>query len=116
MSILNRFNKGRMFEYDKEEKRVFINFKELHKQYPKDVYPVRALFINKESKFGDAPVIVTDGLMVNAPAHLTPTVQDMIASDELVDLVNQGRVGFSLYEYDNEYGKALSCNWVELKD
>lgn len=116
MSILNKFNKGKLFEYDKDEKRIFINFKELKAQYPKEVYPIRALFINKESKFGDAPVIVIDGLMVNAPSHLTPTVKEMIQDNDLVDLVNQGKVGFSLYEYDNEYGKALSCNWVELKD
>ena len=114
MSILNKFNKGKLFNYNKDEKRIFINFKELSEQYGNDPRPVRALFINTKSQYGHAPVIVTDGMNVNAPQHLLDTVQEMIASDELVDMVNSGKVGFQLYEYEGKKGKAYSCNWVEL--
>lgn len=114
MSILKQFNKGKLFDYNKEEKREFVTFKDLNKDYPEKVFPVRALFINTKGHYGDAPVIVTDAYMVNAPQHLLSTVKDMIKSDELVDLVNEGKVGFSLYEYEGQKGKAYSCNWVEI--
>lgn len=115
MSILNKFNKGKMFDYDNTVEREFISFKELVNEHGiGKVYPIQAIFINDKSKFGDAPVLISNEFMVNAPQHLLETAKEMIADDNLVDMVNQGKVGFELYAYKGKNGNGISCNWVEL--
>lgn len=114
MTILNKYNQGKSFKFDGDAKRDFTNLRDLFSFFSKDeVYPVRALFINKKSKFGDAPVVYTDKYIVNAPSHMVDTVKEMMADDELVDLVNDDKVGFTIYEYTNSYGKNYGLEWVE---
>lgn len=114
MSILNQFNSGHGFEYDKEVEREFINFKELYEKVGDKPVVVRALFINTKGHYGNAPVIVSDTHMINAPQHMLEVVQGMRETQEVVEMVNQGRVGLKLYEYTNKYGKAVGGEWVEL--
>jgi|SRR5699024_4542602 len=114
MSILNKYNQGKQFEYDKDVKREFADLKELAGFFQlSEVYPVRALFINTKGRFGDAPVVYTDKYMVNAPSHMVDTVREMMSDDELVELVNAGKVGFKIYEYKNKYGLNYGLEWVE---
>lgn len=114
MSILNKYNQGKSFKFDGDVEREFTDLKDLYKFFKEDeVYPVRAMFINTKGKFGDAPVVYTDKYIVNAPQHMTDTVREMMKDDELVDLVNDDKVGFTIYEYTNSYGKNYGLEWVE---
>lgn len=115
-NILNQYNKGTSYVYDTEVERQYTNLSELYQGNGEQAeYPVEALFINKKSKFGDAPVIVSGGYLVNAPSHLTETVVEMRGNQELTELINERKVGFTIYEYENQYGKRHSLNWCELK-
>lgn len=115
-NILGQYNKGTNYEYDSEVERQYISLSDLFEgNGDKATYPVEALFINTKSKFGNAPVIVSGGYLVNAPSHLTETVTEMRGNSELTDLINAGKVGFTVYEYTNQYGKRYSLNWCELK-
>lgn len=117
MSILNKYNKKAVFEYDREVIRDYTTLSDLvelngiEKQYI-----VEALFINTKSKFGEAPVIVSGEWLVNAPKHLTETVKQMQNDEEIVNLINKRLVTFKIYSYqDNNNVKRYSIEWVEVK-
>lgn len=80
------------------------------------VYPVKAMFLNRKSMYGTHPVIVTDRELVDLPKHLLDTVKDMIADEECVDAINNGKVGFQIYQYiDSKYKKTCySVTWVDI--
>lgn len=114
-NILKKYNKGRIFEYDTERERTFASLEQLYTNNDEtEIYPVEAMFINTKSRFGDAPVIVSGNFMVNFPQHTTSMVKDMIQDDEIVDMVNDGRVGFVIYSYKGKNGSGYSINWCEL--
>ncbi|QDH84818.1 single stranded DNA-binding protein [Staphylococcus phage SA46-CTH4] len=108
-NTLARFN----FE---EKEREFIKLSELVEKYGiKKEYIVRALFTNKESKFGEQGVIVTDDYNVNLPNHLTELIKDMRQDEDVVDIINKGEVVFSIYEYENKKGqKGYSINFGQV--
>ena len=116
MSILNKYNNTATFDYDSEKERTFTTLKELYATNPEDTqFVVEALFINDKSHFGKAPVAVVGDCMVNFPQHLTDAVEDMRSNSDIVNLVNNHKVAFTIYEYKNKFGKAYGITWVELK-
>lgn len=74
----------------------------LFEEDPNLIHPICSIYINDKSKFGDAPVIVSDGYNINLPKHMTATVQEMIADPEAMALIRAGKVGIKVYEYTNE--------------
>ena len=66
------------------------------------ICPIRSIYINTKSKFGDAPVVVSDGFNINLPKHMTATVAEMISDPEAMALIRAGKVGIKPYEYTNE--------------
>lgn len=66
------------------------------------ICPVRSIYINTKGKFGDAPVVVSDGFNINLPKHMTATVQEIIADPEAMAEIRAGKVGIKPYEYTNE--------------
>ncbi|WVH10366.1 single stranded DNA-binding protein [Staphylococcus phage vB_SauR_SW25] len=103
------------FEFEEKE-REFIKLSELVEKYGmKKEYIVRALFINKESKFGEQGVIVTDDYNVNLPNHLTELIKDMRQDEDVVNIINAGEVQFTIYEYENKKGqKGYSINFGQV--
>ncbi|HDS3929018.1 TPA: hypothetical protein RPV34_002778 [Staphylococcus aureus] len=103
------------FEFEEKE-REFIKLSELVEKFGiKQEYIVRALFTNKESKFGEQGVIVTDDYNVNLPNHLTELIKDMRQDEDVVDIINKGEVVFSIYEYENKKGqKGYSINFSQV--
>ncbi|AAO83878.1 hypothetical protein phiP68_04 [Staphylococcus phage P68] len=103
------------FEFEEKE-REFIKLSELVEKYGmKKEYIVRALFTNKESKFGEQGVIVTDDYNVNLPNHLTELIKEMRADEDVVDIINAGEVQFTIYEYENKKGqKGYSINFGQV--
>lgn len=117
MDILAKYNKSNvpMFTYDNEQQREFINLKGLYEANGSNTtYRVDALFINTKSKFGNAPLVIIDGFMVNLPKHLLETVEEMKEDGSIVMMANNDRLGFNIYEYTGTHGKAYSINWVTL--
>lgn len=114
MSILNKFNKGRIFTYDSEVEREFINFRDLYVKSGDDtVHDLQAIFINTKSKYGNAPVFISNEYQVNVPQHMLGTAEEMMNDSDIVELINAGRVGFQLYAYKGKNGDGVSCNFVE---
>lgn len=115
MSILNKYNKKPLFNYDSEKEREYTKLETLHQQHGEDKkYQLQALFINTKSRYGNAPVLVTDRYMINAPQHLLETTQEMMKDIEFINMVNNGNVGFTIYEYKGKNGSGYSVEWIEL--
>lgn len=80
----------------------------------KHVYPIRAIYINTKGRYGDQALLACDEYIVNLPQHLLSTCNQMREDPEAVDLINQGKAGFTIYPYDGKSGrKGFSVNWVD---
>lgn len=117
-NLLNKFNGGNRFEYDREVQREYVSLKELFTANGKEkVYPVHALFINKKSLFGDAPVIYSVNHIVNLPQHTLKMVEDIINSEEMVTAINERKIGFRIYTYtDVNNIERYSVNWALIQE
>ena len=116
--VLDKYKQTtKRFDFEIPKTHEFYSLHDLYNQYGKEnIYLLRALFINKKSKYGDSPVVVTDDFLVNAPNHLTETVKAMIADGELVDAVNNGEIGFKIYTYTTKKynGNFYGIEWIEI--
>lgn len=114
MGILNKYNKGALFNYDNEKERDFIKLSDLYQKFGADTeYIIHAIFINTKSKFGDAPVFVTDNYMVNISQHMLQPVQELLEDDDAVQLINNRKAGFKIYTFSGRNGKGYSVEFVE---
>lgn len=103
MSYATKFNKGSRFNFTTSPDAVYVSLEDLYAKSPDDTYNVKSLYINKKSKFGDAPCVVVDKLViVNLPKYLLATVSDMISDPECVAAINNGDVNFRVYQYQEQ--------------
>lgn len=116
--INNRFSRTSGPKYNVDTKELpYVSAGDFFGSNGTGVFPVRALYINTKSKYGDAPCIVTDGCIVNGPKHLLDVVKEMRADATTTDLINSGRVGFNVYFYESSTGKACySINFSDIEE
>lgn len=117
MSIASKYNHGVRFDYIIPANTPFIGLASLYSESGQGtVYTLHGLYINRKSKYGDAPVAIIDGYLVNLPKHLLDTVKTMLQDDEFIDSVNAEKVGFTIYTYTvkNSNDLRYSVNWVDL--
>ena len=110
---LNQVNKTKQFEFQAPEHFEYRTLKELTQQ-GKINHNLRALFINTKSRYGDAPVAVTNECYVNLPKHLLDAVQSLMTDDEVVNATNQGEIGFTIREYTNQWGTHYTVEFVYI--
>ena len=117
MSVLNKYNKGKMFGYQTPKTHKYVSLSDMVKQYGiNETHQVNAIYVNTKSRFGEAGILVTNNELVNLPNHLTPTIKDMIVDDEIVDMANNNQLGFKIYSYQGRNGEGYSVNWVDLRN
>ena len=116
MSYATKFNKvGNRFTFNQGENVTYMSLEDLFNMSENKIYPVKALYINKKSKFGDSPVIViNEDTSVNLPKHLLNTVIDMINDEECVNAINNDEVKFVVYRYyePNYKRNCYSISWL----
>lgn len=111
MSFANRYNKGSKFDIDT----TGFNYVKLSALDPGEVYTLKGFYINTKGEYGATPVAILSDCFVNLPAHLLPTVQDMLLSDETVADIKAGKCGFMQREYTDKKGNTrVSVEWVDL--
>lgn len=115
MSFAKRHNKGGIdwgintdgFEYMTREK--------LYKAGKNNLYTLRGLYINKKGKFGDHPVAITDNCFIDFPDYMTDEVKAILASEEDVNDILAGKVGFTIQEFiDKTFGR--TCYGISWED
>lgn len=97
------------FDFEEKE-REFKKLEELYNMNPKKKWEIVAIFINTKGKYGDQGVFVTDDYNVNLPKHLLEMCEELRQDDEVVDLINQRKIGFDIYEYEGKNGNGFSVN------
>ena len=116
MSYATKFNKSvNKFTFKQGDNVTYVNLEDLLNMYGGDIYPVKALYINKKSKFGDSPsVVINEDITVNLPKHLLDTIIDMINDEECVNAINNNEVKFKIYSYnDKTFNKTCySVSWL----
>lgn len=87
--------------------------------YQKDgeghVYPVRAIYINTKSHFGEAPVIATDKEFVNLPTAFTDEAKGILSDDEAIAEIKAGVIGFTIRTYMHPKYNRL-CYTIDFVD
>ena len=115
---ITRFNKEIVkFEFEPSRDFTFRTLEELYKENGKDeVYPVKGMFINTKSRYGDNPVLVCSEYYVSLPKHLVDVVKEIRQDKQLVKDINDDKVGFKIYEYvQPKYNrKCYSINWLDI--
>lgn len=113
MSFAKKYNHSTpRFAYDTAGK-DFVKMSELEIG---KVYKVNAVWINKKSKFGDCPVIGSDKFMVGIPKHMLNDVCNILADDEAVADISNGKVGFSVRTYEKNGGLFFTISWEDINE
>ena len=116
MSYATKFNtSGNKFTFKQEDNVTYMSLEELFNMRECKIYPVKALYINKKSMYGDSPsVVIDENTTVNLPKHLLDTVIEMINDEECVNAINNGEVKFVVYRYyePNYKRNCYSISWL----
>lgn len=78
------------------------------------IHDINGIYVNK-SPLGFSPVIIdsANSKLVNLPQHMAETCQHILADDEAVELIKQGKVGYTIYEYETRGKKCYSIRFVD---
>ena len=115
MSFASKFNKTVKFDVNTEG----FEYESLNDLYNNNgadtIYPLRAIYINTKSKFGDYPIFATDVCFVNAPEHMLENAKEILADKEAVQMIKDNKVGFKIYSYTStKYNR--ECFGIEFID
>lgn len=115
MGLMSKFNRQNLFDVDTKDFK-WVKLEELFNTDPQKQYKVLGVFINHKSKFGDSPVAIIDGFLVNLPRHELDQVKDMLDDNEIIQYIRDGHVAFSVYEYHSTtYNRdAYSVEWLDI--
>lgn len=121
MGIASKYNKGGVaFTAKPAEGTGYCKLRDLANSdgwSPSIMYKIGALYLNDKGKFGtEAVAYITEpfAALVNLPAHMVDTISDMRKDAEAVKAINEGKLGFTVYEYTGNNGTGYSINFVDL--
>lgn len=79
------------------------------------IHDINGIYVHK-SQLGDSPVIIDEKnkRLVNLPTHTAETVREILADDEAVQTIKDGKVGYMIYEYESHGKKCYSISFVDL--
>lgn len=72
----------------------YSDYKKLSDLTPETEYSILGFYLNKDSKFGEHYVIISDGYYVNVPASMNDTFKAMLEDADTIALINQGNEKF----------------------
>lgn len=79
------------------------------------IHNINGLYVHK-SQLGDSSVIIDEKnkRLVNLPSHTAETVREILSDDEAVQTIKDGKVGYTIYEYNSHGKKCYSISFVDL--
>lgn len=81
------------------------------------VHPINGIFVHaSKNGWGDSPVIIDAGAkkLVNLPSHMAETALEILADSEAVEAIKNGKVGYTIYEYESHSKKCYNISFVDL--
>ena len=116
MSFANKHNRGGGNWGGNTEGFAYFSLAELYKHNPKAVYVLRGIYINRQSRFGAAPVAILDKGFVNLPQHLLEVAEQMLQDPEDIDAIKAGKAGFEIETYTSREGRqCYGVHWLDLQ-
>lgn len=78
------------------------------------IHSLNGLYVHK-SALGDSPVLIDTekSRLVNLPSHTADTVREILSDEEAVETIKQGKVGYTIYEYESHAKKCYSISFVD---
>lgn len=112
-SFANKFNKVG-FGIDTKDY-TYCKLAELYAEDPKAVRPINGIYINN-TPLGASPVIIDAAAkrLVNLPQHTAITCSAILADPEAVQAIKDGKVGYTIYEYEARGKKCYSIHYVDM--
>lgn len=79
------------------------------------VHKINGLYVHK-SPLGDSPVVIDEEnkRLVNLPSYTAKTVREILADDEAVQTIKDGKVGYTMHEYESHGKKCYAISFVDL--
>lgn len=117
MSFASKYNRSGAFSDVNIKGLIWMSLAEYAKaEGTGTIHQLHALLINRRGKYGNQPVLVTDGHCINGPKHLLKDVQAMLEDPEAIEAIRAGKAGFCIREYEaSDYGRlCYSVAWVDL--
>ena len=116
MGIANKYNRqGNRFTAELPEDLPFLKLSELGETNTPLI--ILSMWINTKGKYGEHPVVATPSGLVDFPNSMAETVKEMIKDDEVIDAVNNRKLGFTVRKYHtNKYNRdAYTADFVDLE-
>lgn len=78
------------------------------------VHPINGMYVHK-SPLGDSPVIIDSDnkRLVNLPQFTGDTIREILADTEAVEAIKDGKVGYTIYEYESHAKKCYGITFVD---
>ena len=79
------------------------------------IHNINGLYVHN-SPLGDSPVIIDEKnkRLVNLPGHTARTLCEILDDDDAVEDIKDGKVGYTIYEYESHGKKCYSISFVDL--
>ena len=116
MGFAAKHNKGGIDWNVNTEGFEFVQRAKAYKEKADAVHTVKGLYINTKGNFGDHPVAICDGYFIDLPENLLDDVKEILKSEEDIQAIKNGEVGFKIEEYQSEKFKktCYGIRWVDL--
>ncbi len=110
MKFSKLFNK-QVFNIDTKD----YQFKKLSELDKEKVYKLNGLYLS-HGKFGEQGILIvsSEKILVNAPLHLTATLQAILGDVEAIETIENGKVGFTVKTYEKNNKECYSIIFVDL--
>lgn len=94
----------------------FTSLENIYAENGREPVEVRGFFVNKKAKYGEQAIAILVDALVSLPKHLLSKVKAIIDDDAMVEAINEGKAGISVYEYYSEtYDKTCyGVNFVDM--
>lgn len=78
------------------------------------IHPINGIYVHT-TKMGESSVLVDaeSKQLVNLPEHLNTACKAILADAEAVEAIKNGKVGFTVYEYEARGRKCYSIRFVD---
>ena len=117
MGFAARHNKGGIDWNVNTKGFEFVQRAKAYKENADAVHTVKGLYINTKGIYGDHPVAICDGYLIDLPENILDDVKEIFKSEEDIQTIKEGKVGFRIEEYQSEKFKktCYGIRWVDLE-
>lgn len=111
---IKKFNKVvATYNYELNDDYTFISLEDLFTSTDENsAFRILGFYTSTAGKYGEAPVVVIKNYLVNLPKHLLEPVKEIMADEEMTELINAGKCAFEIYTY---YSKAFDVDCYSVK-